>query len=179
MDGQRAALEIGISESTAKKWASLTLDDPDVQTHIKRLQDERSKRTAIAADRVIIELARLAFSDLADAFDNNGDLKQPNEMPEALRRAIAAMEMIDRFVGRGDDRMRVRSVKRIRLWDKVSALELLGKHLGLFVDKVEHSGPSSGPFQRPLTELELAVHVASILDTAQKRMEADQKRPAK
>ena len=41
---------------------------------------------------------------------------------------------------------------KIRRWDKMRALELLGKHLGMFKDSVEHTGPNGAPIQVELVQ---------------------------
>jgi Terminase small subunit len=100
LNASQAAIRAGYSRKTAGSQGERLLKDVEVCQVINERMKERSERTGVTADKVIIELARVAFSDIGDAFDNNGDLKQPNEMSEDISRAIARMEMIDRFVGR-------------------------------------------------------------------------------
>ena len=61
-------------------------------------------------------------------------------MPEALRLAISSIEVFEEFEGSGKDRVYIGDTKKLKIWDKVKALELLGKHLKLFTEKLELSG---------------------------------------
>ena len=62
-----------------------------------------------------------------------------HEIPEEIRRAISGLETFEEFEGFGKDREKIGDTKKLKFWDKPRALELLGKHLGLFVDKVDHT----------------------------------------
>ena len=55
--------------------ASELLTKPDIQLAITNAIKERAERTEITQDRVLIEVARLAFLDIRKAFDANGNLK--------------------------------------------------------------------------------------------------------
>jgi phage terminase small subunit len=41
----------------------------------------------------------------------------------------------------------VEHVHKLKVWDKNSALEKIAKHLGMFIDRHEHSGPGGAPIQ--------------------------------
>ncbi len=57
--------------------------------------------------------------------------------------------------------MVIEHVHKIRLWDKNSALEKIGKHLGMFPTKVEMSGKDGGPIETvELSPLEAARRLA-------------------
>ena len=55
----------------------------------------------------------------------------------------------------------VEHVHKIRLWDKNSALEKLAKHLGMFVERVEHTGKNGDPIQH---EVKPSDKLAAYLD---------------
>lgn len=88
--------------------------------------------------RVIDELKALALTDLREAFDADGKLKPMSSLPPAISRAIATVEVFEEWEGRGDDRKFLGLTKKVKLWDKTKALELIGKNLKMFVDQVEH-----------------------------------------
>lgn len=129
-----AAIEAGYRRNSAQQQATKLLQHPEIARILEETRRRREERTEINADTVLRETLRLATCDLAQAFDSNGDLLPPHKMPEDCRRAIASIE-----VHVGDDGV---AVKKIKFWDKTRNLELLGKHLKLFVDRVEVSGPS-------------------------------------
>lgn len=116
-----------------------------------------SAQAQLDAKWVLDRLMAIADLDVSQAFDKDGALKPLNEMPEATRQAIAGLETDELYQGRGEDRHYVGQARKVRWWDKVKALELLGKHLGLFDDdKPQGDGPSMilkcygfNPFARP------------------------------
>ena len=64
-------------------------------------------------------------------------LKNIHDIDESTRRAISSLETFEEFEGYGDNREKIGDTKKIKLIDKTKALELLGKHLGMFKDKIE------------------------------------------
>jgi len=89
----------------------------------------RSERTRVNADRVIEELAHLAFSDLrrVAAWGPDGlSAKNSEGLSEDSARAVAEVT---------DSRSRSGGTVKVKLFDKKAALELLGRHLGLFTDR--------------------------------------------
>lgn len=137
VNGTQAAIRAGYSAKSADRIAIELLRNPEVAREISERQARREQRTEIKADTVLAELLRLARVDLAQAFNENGDLKPIHEIPEDVRRAIAGVEIEALFEGRGRDREQVGFVKKVRFWDKNRSLELLGKHLALFIDRSE------------------------------------------
>lgn len=109
-----------------------------VSEAIAEAQEERSKRTRIKADNVLVELARLAFSDVRKLFDEQGDLVPMRELDDDTAASIAGIEVTEIVSGGQGFLTRV---KKVRRWDKPKALELLGKHLKMWTDKKEHSVP--------------------------------------
>ena len=101
---------------------------------------ERSKRTGINADIVIRELAKIARVNPMDIINpDTGEIKA-SAMDDAA--AIASVRIKVTPTRNGD------IVEReVRLADKVRALELLGKHLGMFVERREVTGRDGGPIQ--------------------------------
>jgi len=91
----------------------------------------------VTQDRVLLELARIAFSDVGAVYDEYGHLLDVNNLPLGTAAAIASWDVFKKnpTAGRGT----VEHI-RIRFWDKVRALELLAKHLGLLDDRLDVSG---------------------------------------
>jgi phage terminase small subunit len=87
----------------------------------------RSKRTEVAADRALLEIARLSFSDLRRLFDEDGRLKHPHEWDDDTAASVASIEISTRNLGDGV----VEYVRKIKLWDKGKTLEQLSRYLGL------------------------------------------------
>ena len=101
----------------------------------------------ISEKTILEELARIAFLDLGECYDEDGYLLPLSEMGEDARRALAAIESVQ--LPSKDDGDLPRVLKKIKAESKIKALELLGKHLAMFTEKVagkvelEHSGEVS------------------------------------
>jgi phage terminase small subunit len=113
------------------------LRNPKVGAEIERRITKRAGRLEINVDRVLKELARLAFLDPRKFFNDDGSPKQINDLDEDTARALAGMEVMELFEGSGEQKHVYGLIRKYKLADKRGALELLGKHLKLFTDKVE------------------------------------------
>ena len=126
-----AALRAGYSPGAARdasKWINPSSDKfrPKLKAQIDKLMAERSKRTGVTADRVLVELARVGFADVTAMVDPiNGRLKE--DLTADDRAAVAAVHVRTGEAGDEYD---------VRFWDKIKALELIGKHLGMWTDNV-------------------------------------------
>lgn len=144
--GAKAAVRAGFSERTAKVKACALLKRPEIAALVEAHEAELAARTAVTAERVIAELAKIAFSDPGQFFTETGALKRIEDMDEDARASLAAVDIVTRKVPGGDDG-EVEHVAKIRLWDKRAALVDLGKHLGLFKDKIELTGTGGDPLR--------------------------------
>lgn len=145
LNATQAAIRAGYSEKTAASQASDLLRNPKVAEAIRVAQDKRLQRIEITADRVLQELALVAFADIGRAFGKDGGLLPLLDMPEEVRRALAGVEVDELFEGRGDERQQVGVTRKIKMNDKLRGLEMLGKHLRLFTESVELSGAGGAP----------------------------------
>jgi phage terminase small subunit len=125
------------SEKAAGTEGYKLLKNPGIQAYIKKLQQERSERTQITADRVLQEYARLGFSDITQvaSFDDNGvTLKSSSNLTEDVTAAIA--DVISETTNSTDPSGNTTSYakKRVKMHDKVRALEMLARHTGIAHD---------------------------------------------
>lgn len=93
----------------------------------------------IDPDRALREAAALAYSDLSAFYDDKGEIKPMSEWTPSMRAAVQSMETLDRDITPGE-RGPAAKVHRLKLWDKPKNLEMLFKHLGLLIERVQHSG---------------------------------------
>lgn len=140
LNAAQAAIRVGYSSNTAKEQASRLLTDVNVQEYIHKLQKERSKRTEVTADRVLLEIARLAFNDPRKAFSDTGALLPVHEWPDEVAAAISSIKVTEEFDGYGEDRKQIGWTKEVKFWDKGKQIELAGRHLAMFTDNIKHSG---------------------------------------
>lgn len=133
-NGAQAAIRAGYSEKTAAQIAHELLQKPDVAAAVDAEKAERVERVHVSQDDVIRELAAVAFARLDDFATWDGDdvtLKPSDQVDEAklpaLREIVATVETFD-----GDTGSRTTRRIQVRQHDKIRALELLGRHVGLF-----------------------------------------------
>lgn len=139
LNATQAAIRAGYSERTARATGAENLTKPDIATAIAEAQEARAERLQIDADTVLQEIAKLAYVNMRDfiRLTPNGDaFIDLSDLTRDQAAALAEITVEDFLDGRGDDAREVRRVK-IKLADKKGSLELLGKHLGLFTDRVD------------------------------------------
>jgi phage terminase small subunit len=147
LNATQAAIRAGYSPKTAETQGSRLFRNVQVSKAISEALARRSARVEVKSDDILRELMRLAMVDIGQAFDEEGKFKALHEMPEDVRRAISGIEVDELFEGSGRDRTQVGWTKKIKFWDKVRGLELLGKHVKLFTEnhQHQHSGLDGGP----------------------------------
>ncbi|WP_462327360.1 terminase small subunit [Desulfobaculum sp.] len=139
LNATQAAIRAGYSEKTARAQGYENLTKPDIAAAIEKAQARLARRTDITQERVLQELARIGFSDMAD-FLSWGPKGVELTASDGLTRDQSACvsevsETVTQFGGS----------TRIKLHSKTRALELLGRHLGLYpAQRHEVSGPDGG-----------------------------------
>ena len=143
LNATQAAIRAGYSEKTAYSQGQRLLRHSDAQSLIQKLKDKRSKRTDITADRVLAELAKVGFSDVRNVLTKEGNLTSPTDWDDETAGAIASIEVVTLQNGDTDEHgnKQVDHLHKIKTWDKLGALDKLGKHLGMFPNKHEHTSP--------------------------------------
>ena len=124
-------------DETANVNGSKLLRNTKVQEYISRKQKQIEKRTEVTQDRVIKELAKIAFLDIRKLYTDNGQLKNVADLDSDTAGAISSLETLEEYDGYGDDREKIGDTQKVKLLDKTKALELLGRHLGIFNDKLD------------------------------------------
>ena len=136
LNATQAAIRAGYSQKTARSIAQENLTKPDIGEYIQQLMKERSDRTNVTADKVIQEIAKMAFFNMQDVLDENGAMKS---LEEWEREDLAAVqEIVEDVVKTEDDGSQVLK-RKIKLSDKKSNLEMLGKHLKIFTNQIDHN----------------------------------------
>jgi phage terminase small subunit len=133
----KAAQRAGYSKATAYAQGQRLLKNVEVAAALKEAMEDRGRRTQVTADKVLAELARIGFSNVEHFSAGDTGLSLAEGAPADAMRAVSSVKR--RVVTRStDDGEEVDVTVEFRLWDKVSALEKMAKHLGILTDRVEH-----------------------------------------
>lgn len=126
----KPAMSTEVASSTAKRYLSQECVRRELTRHIRKVEEHAEVTVAM----VIKELHAIATTNLKDAFYEDGTLMPIDEMPESLQKAISGMKI------KGPTKEDISYIVEIKLWEKTKALELLGKHLAMWMDKLQLSG---------------------------------------
>ena len=164
-NGTKAAERSGYSADSAQEIASQLLARPDIRELVAEGQKEIMERTQTFQDNAVAELKIVGFSNLADflTVKDGGIVEQKpfNELTKEQTKCIKKIKQTVRSSHSADGTiLHQTAVIEIELHDKLKALELLGRHLGMFNDTLRLEGAL------PLTiSFEVAPPVADIIIT--------------
>lgn len=132
LNATQAAIRAGYKKSNYTDTnANKILENTRVREAVDIAMAERSKRIGINQDRVVRELARIAFVNPKNVINiNNASVKQ--DASEDDLACIQSVKIKTSCTNNGES-----TEREVKLNDKMKALELLGKHLGMFTDKLE------------------------------------------
>lgn len=153
-------------DETAKAAASRLLTNVNVKVYIQERQKEREKRTEITQDSVLHELALIAFakaSDYARVVEKDAMVEVDGNMVPVLDEdgnqvKYRTVEPILTDELTEDQKKAIAVIKKgrdgfeIKPYSKIQALELLGKHLGMFTEKMEVKNTTPNVFEGLTTE---------------------------
>ena len=129
LNATQAAIRSGYSPSTANEQGARLLANVSVKASLEKALAERSKRTGINQDLVIRELCRIARVNIMDVLDENCEIR-----PNATEDDLACIESMK--VKTSDNQFGSSTEREVKVASKLKALELLGKHLGMWNDKL-------------------------------------------
>lgn len=130
LNATQAAIRAGYSVKTANEQGARLLTNVSVQAEIQRLQAEISRRTGISQDRVIRELAKIAFLNPMNLVTPEGRIRDGASQDDLSCIEGVKFKRSDSDTGYSEER-------EVKIASKLKALELLGKHLGMFNDKLD------------------------------------------
>jgi phage terminase small subunit len=146
-----AAQRAGYSKRASGNQGYQNLMRPEIQAAITNELKQRERRTHISQDRVLQELAAIAFFDPRKLFNPDGSPIPINELDDSTAAALAGLDVQEEFEGSGADRVFVGYTKKYKVSDKNTALANAMRHLGMLRDKVEITGEDGGPVAMNLT----------------------------
>ncbi len=146
LNASAAARRAGYSVRTANRIASENLAKPHIQAAIQKAMKERERRTEITQDKILQELAKIGLADIKDYLSYRTAKNQVgvDDDGEPIIDYAPIIELVPSEDVDGalvqEVSLSAKGVFTFKLQDKMKALELLGRHLGLFTDNVNLSG---------------------------------------
>jgi phage terminase small subunit len=135
LNATQAAKRAGYSEQSARRIGTENVQKPDISAAIELEIQARGGRAQVERDRVVLELARIAFTELGEVCswtDKHVKLVSSDKLTPEQRAAIAEVSETQHGL-------------KIKMHSKTAALDMLAKHLGMFVARSEISGPGGAP----------------------------------
>jgi len=149
LNATQAAIRAGYSEKTAKVIGSENLSKPDIAAAIEARRVKVAEKADLSVGWVLDRLRTVAerCMQAEPVLDKRGE-------PVLVETPSGELAPAYTFQAAPANR----------------SLELLGKHLGMFPDKVEHTGKDGGPIQtQEVTDIELARWISNkLLDVTEK-----------
>jgi phage terminase small subunit len=127
----RAAIAVGYAPNSAGVTGSRLLKDANVQTAVSEAEERALGKARLSTERVLQELERAIFADPRKLYDERGCLKPIHLLDDDIAAAIASID-VDETRGRGPKRTAAGVTTKVRLHDKLVAIDRAMKHLGLF-----------------------------------------------
>jgi phage terminase small subunit len=134
----QSCINAGYSKKTAHSAGPRLLENVGIKAEIEKTLVKVEEKAIVTAAEVLTELKRIGFVDIRGAFEEDGSLKPLSQIPEDVARCLSGIDISDeRVYTDGDSTPTTIRIKKIKMLDKIKALELLGKSLAMFTDKVE------------------------------------------
>lgn len=131
-DGAKAARAAGYASSGAKARAQTLLKRPNVVKSLAERRAKLARKFELTSEAVIAELSKIVHADPRRLFGDDGKMLPMQDWPDDMAAVVASVETDELFEGKGKDRKFIGYTKKVRFWDKNSAIEKAMKHLGLY-----------------------------------------------
>jgi phage terminase small subunit len=156
-NGTQAAIRAGYAPKAAQEQSSDLLSKPMVRAAVDTELAKIQEKAGVNQERILNALLSIAEVDPRKLFNKDGTLKEIHQISDDVASTIASIESDD---VKGH-------VRKIKFWDKTRALELLGKHLKMFSEKLELSDAAGAPV--------IIQFMPADYDSAKDRKSADHK----
>ena len=127
-DPANSAIKAGYSKRTAPQIAASLLNNDDIRAEIDLRLTKISEKVDVSVEKILKELAAIAFVDRTELVKVSGDevlIKNTDDLSVDAKKIISGIKQGKHGV-------------EVNMFDKIKALELLGKYNKMFVDKTEN-----------------------------------------
>jgi len=130
-NGTRAAIRAGYAPKSAHSQAWELLKKPEVQAFIMELRNQTADKLNVSKESLLSILREIAGARVEDITDpETGSILPPNLWPDHMKGVVSGVEAEELYLGRGDDRRPIGTVRKVKLWEKTKAIEQLSRMLG-------------------------------------------------
>jgi phage terminase small subunit len=134
----RAATAAGFAAASAHVTGARLLRNAKVAAAIAARQQRIEEKLDITVERTARKLAEIGYGDIRELLDEEGNLLPVHRMSEGACALVAGLEV---ETNDGPGRVKI-VVQKVKLADRIRALELLGRYQKMFTDRIEGGGPN-------------------------------------
>ena len=129
LNAKDSAIYAGFSEDTAKQIGYNLLQRDDIQEYLNKLREEYQKKSGINKQRILDEYAKIAFSDIRELYSEDNQLLDVKKIDDNVAGSVSSVEVDEMTNKYGEI---IGYTKKVKLHNKLAALDSLGKVLGIF-----------------------------------------------
>lgn len=163
LNATQAAIRAGYSPKTANEQAGRLLVNVSIQEKITELRSKISEKNENLTQRVIDELVKVGFSNIQDYITNGNSVQDLADIEPHKAAAVASVKKSVTTFGDDKGNEGIKEVVEFKLWDKISALEKVGRHLGIFEKDNSQSKPQ---IAQPFSDAQVDRIIATLRNEA-------------
>jgi phage terminase small subunit len=149
----KACIRAGYSKNAAEAIGSELLGIPEVRAAVDQELEEMATRAGITKEFILQEMTVLATANLDDfVIDEYGNVQPAEGHSRSVMKALQSIKKTTTIAKDGSKSYHA----EIRLWGKTEPLKLMGRHVGIFADRLEHTGKDGKPIET-VTRIERVV----------------------
>ena len=130
----QAAIRAGYSKKTGYSQGQRLLKNAEVKIFLQNKGNKIVNKLEASQERTMKEISRIAFFDIRNLFKEDGTLKAIHELDDDTAAVLASSEVEELFLGGNEGKIHIGNLKKLKLWDKLKALEMLAKHHKIYSD---------------------------------------------
>lgn len=130
LNAAKSARLAGYSHNNAGEQGYQLLRYPSISKALRKAMARRAKRLEITSDNILREIARIAFSDIRSIMEFDSNSVKVKDSSKIHSDAAAAIQSVEHHRTEGEKSSS--STVKVKLHDKIRALDLAGRHLGLW-----------------------------------------------
>lgn len=135
----QAAIKAGYSKNSAYSQAHDLLKKPEIQKYLQSKKERIAAKLEITQERTMQEIGRIAFSDIRKILTARNTIIPIASLDDDTAAALSSLQVDELYAGSEGQKYWVGQSKKIRMYDKTKALEMLAKHFGIY----QEQGPVS------------------------------------